>query len=256
VRAPSNPWFVTRRKREQPAVRLFCFPYAGGGPQIFSGWADGLPDFVEVVGVRLPGRENRFRERPYRTWEPLTADLVALLQEKADVPIALFGHSLGGRIAYEVAKRLESLGREPVKQVIVAGCRAPTIPQRQPMMYSMTTPDLRRRLVEMQGVPAEILANDGMMALIEPTLRADLELAETWTSSPEPIAAPGAAFCGARDAIDPPAAMKPWAQATTGRFDYAEFDGSHFFIHDLEAAVLDRIADLLKQSLQGKPDDA
>lgn len=256
MRAAPTPWLVTRRTRERPALRLFCFPYAGGGPQIFSGWADRLPDSVEVVGVRLPGRENRFREQPYRTWEPLIADLTALLREKADMPLALFGHSLGGRIAYEVAKRLEALGREPARRVIVAGCRAPTAPQRQPIMHSMTTPDLRRRLVEMQGVPGEILANDAMMALIEPTLRADLELAETWTSSPEPIAAPVAAFCGARDAVDPPAAMRPWAQATTGRFDYAEFDGGHFFIHDLEAAVLARIADLLAPSLQGKPGDA
>ncbi|HEV7371293.1 thioesterase II family protein [Arenibaculum sp.] len=249
MRAASDPWFVTRKKKERPALRLFCFPYAGGGPHIFSDWADHLPDAVEVVGVRLPGRENRFRERPYRTWEPLTADLTALVRAKADAPFALFGHSLGGRIAYEVAKRLEASGREPARQVIVSGCRAPTTAQRQPPMYSMTTPDLRRRLHEMQGVPAEILRNENVMTLIEPTLRADLELAETWASSPEPVAAPVAAFCGTRDAVDPPAAMRPWYRATTGRFDYAEFDGGHFFIHDHEAVVLARIAGLLEQSI-------
>jgi surfactin synthase thioesterase subunit len=255
VSLASDPWFWVERKRERPSLRLFCFPYAGGGPQVFAGWADCLPDAVEVVGVRLPGRENRFRERPYRAWAPLLDDLAALMQGAADLPFAFFGHSLGGRIAYELARRLEETGRPAPRQVIVSGCRAPATAQRGPLMHAMTSPDLRRRLEEMQGVPEEILGNDRLMTLLEPMLRADLELAEIWTSSPVPISCPVAALCGAQDRIDPPDAMRPWSRATAGRFVYAEFDGGHFFIHDNRTAVLAAVARLLELQLAGDHPD-
>lgn len=252
MKAAPNPWFRLEGKRERPALRLFCFPYAGGGPSVFAGWADRLPASVEVVGVRLPGRENRFRERPYRAWAPLLEDLEALMRGVADLPFAFFGHSLGGRIAYELAKRLGEAGCRVPDQVIVSGCRAPGVAQRGPLMHAMTTPDLRRRLEEMQGVPQEILGDDRIMNLLEPMLRADLELAEIWAPPPVPIPSPIAALCGARDRIDPPEVMRPWSGATSGGFDYLEFEGGHFFIHDNATAVLAAIAGLLERRLDGK----
>src|SRR6185312_1984176 len=86
-------------------TRLFCIPYAGGGSAVFREWPGALPD-VEVGLVRLPGRESRFRDRPYSDMTALVADLADILLSQVDRPYALFGHSMGGRIAFEVGRRI------------------------------------------------------------------------------------------------------------------------------------------------------
>jgi len=103
---PASPWLIPIRTTENPAMRLFCFPYAGGGPHVFRDWAQGLPDGVDVFAVQLPGRGRRRAEALLTSMdsivEGLVPDLVALL----DRPFAMFGHCLGAIVMFEVARCL------------------------------------------------------------------------------------------------------------------------------------------------------
>src|SRR5262245_25838037 len=127
VSAVPDPWLACVQPRLRPGVRLFCFPHAGGGASLFRGWADGLPDAVEVCPVQLPGRETRFREPPFLCLEPLIEALATALRPHLDRPFAFFGHSLGALVAFELARRLgRAEGPQPV-HLFVSGCAAPQI---------------------------------------------------------------------------------------------------------------------------------
>src|SRR6185295_11175567 len=87
-------------------LRLFCFPYAGGGASAYRGWATALPSDLEVCPVQLPGRESRLREAPFTRPEPLIQTLADVLEPHLDLPFVLFGHSMGGMISFELSREL------------------------------------------------------------------------------------------------------------------------------------------------------
>lgn len=224
-------------------VQVLCFPYAGGGAQVFRPWQALVPAGVGVTGVRLPGREQRFRERPVDTWPAALAGLVgAVAAEAGRGPYALFGHSLGARLAYELTHRLEAAGHRPPELLVVSACRAPGVAPRTATMHVMDGPTLAARLREMDGVPEEVLDNPEVMSLLEPVLRADLRLAETWAPSPGRVGVPILALCGDHDDIDPYEDMIGWRDHTTAGFDIRSFPAGHFFLRDEQASVVATIA--------------
>jgi medium-chain acyl-[acyl-carrier-protein] hydrolase len=230
------------------AIQLFCFPHAGGGAQLFRGWQAFAPPCVGVTGVRLPGREERFREPVIDRWPDALAALVEGIEpEISRVPYAFFGHSLGARLAYELIHRLSAGGRRLPELLVVAACRAPGVPPRWPDMHSMDGPTLARRLREMNGVPAEVLADRRLMDLLEPVLRADLRLAETWDPSPGRIAVPILAMCGEHDDIDPYEDMLGWQHHTTREFAIRRFPAGHFLAGEQPEAVMAAIAERLRR---------
>ncbi|MEV6548981.1 alpha/beta fold hydrolase [Streptomyces sp. NPDC051597] len=238
-RTPAGEPFARFSGDAPAALRLFCFPYAGGGTQVFRDWRTRVPPSVAVTGIRLPGREQRFREPPFDSWPQALGSLAeALAPETARGPYAFFGHSLGARLAYELTHRLTAEGHRPPELLVVSACRAPGVPARTPPMHTMDGPTLHRRLREMNGVPPEVLASRALMTLLEPVLRADLRLAETWQPAPGRISAPILALCGEDDDIDPYESMVAWKHHTTGEFTIRAFPAGHFFLRDEEEAVL------------------
>jgi len=220
-------------------VQLLCFPYAGGGTQVFRAWQARVPPGIGVIGVRLPGREQGFREPAIDTWPDALAVLVAAVAPEAERgPYAFFGHSLGARLAYELTHRLAAAGHRPPETLVVSACRAPGVAPRWPPMNSMDGPTLTARLRQMKGVPDEVLTNRQLMAMLEPVLRADLRLAETWAASPGCLTAPILALCGERDDIDPYEDMLDWQRHTTGAFAIRSFPAGHFFLREQEEAVV------------------
>ena len=85
----STPWLAYRRPQTEPRMRLFCFPYAGGGASAYRGWERELPADVEVCLVQLPGRETRLREPPFRRVEPLVEAAAEALRLLGDGPVDL-----------------------------------------------------------------------------------------------------------------------------------------------------------------------
>jgi len=119
-----SSWLWMPARRPAAPLRLVCIPYAGGGAAVFRAWPALLPD-VEVAVVRLPGWEARFTQPPFRDFGALLDALAAEVAPVRDRPLALFGHSLGALLAFEVARRMSAdTGPGPV-QLFVSGCRAP-----------------------------------------------------------------------------------------------------------------------------------
>jgi len=239
-------WFV--RWREQPAStrRLLCFPYAGGGGAVFRGWARSLPETIDVAGVVLPGRERRLDEEPWKRVPGLVAALVEDIGPALAPPYFLFGHSLGAIVAFEFARALIAEGLPGPERLLVSGCRAPHVPNPNPILHRLGDPQLISALEDLGGTPSEVAAHSELMALMLPVLRADFELYEAYTwPGGEPVPFGITAFHGARDALVARELVERWGEVTCGGFRLRVLPGDHFFLHTSEPQLLKAVVDEL-----------
>jgi len=133
-------WIKVFQPQPDARLRLFCFPYAGGGASIYRLWHRDLPGGVEVCAVQLPGRESRWREEPFRRVPPLADAATEALAPRLGRPYAFFGHSMGAVIAFEVARRDRKVDEE--YEAI----------QRQSITFMMEDPRSIRRALEIMWV--------------------------------------------------------------------------------------------------------
>jgi medium-chain acyl-[acyl-carrier-protein] hydrolase len=229
--AAFDSWISFRRPCENPRLRLFCFPYAGGGALIFRTWPDGLPADVEVCPVQFPGRGTRMRERPFTQLLPLVEALAEALVPLLDRPFAFFGHSLGALVSFELARRIRKrYGVHPVR-IFVSGARAPQIPRRGTPIHTLPEKEFLAELRRLNGTPGEILDHQELMEIMLPLLRADFAVYETYVYSSEaPLNCPISAFGGLQDRGVNDCDLAAWRAQTAVSFSLRMFPGDHFFL--------------------------
>lgn len=244
--AITDPWIRSAEPNPKAKLRLFCLPYAGGGASVFRSWGRALPDWLEVCAIQLPGREDRIGEPAFRQVDRLLPVLLDRLRPHLDRPFALFGHSMGAVVAYEVVRALEAEGRVPV-HLIVSGQRAPHLPLRRPTSYHLSEPDFQERLRVLNGTPAPVLKEPELMKMVLPLLRCDFELSETYRRErAEPLGCPITALGGREDGEVDPAGVEAWRETTRGPVATRMFPGDHFFLHSQREALLETVAATLR----------
>jgi medium-chain acyl-[acyl-carrier-protein] hydrolase len=220
-----------------------CLPYAGGGASIFRGWQDRLPADVEVLAVELPGRESRMREVSFTRLRPLVDILGRVLEPVLDRPIALFGHSMGALIAFELARTLRRAGRS-IQRLFVAGHQAPHAREVETPLHKLPDDAFKSELVRLGGTTQEVISEPELMEIFLPVLRADFALVETYVYTPEPpLSCPISAFGGLADTTVPRARLQAWQDQGDAEFRVRMFPGNHFFVHSQREALLAAIAD-------------
>lgn len=230
----------------RPAIRLYCLPHSGGTAAVFRSWPEALPPDVEVQAAQLPGRETRIAEPPVRRLELLVEPLAAAIAREAQLPFALFGHSLGGLLAFEVCRRLRRLGAAGPVQLFVAGCRAPHLPSPDPPIHALPDEEFLVELRRLNGTPADVLEHRELLRLVMPSLRADCEAAETYSHRPEPaLGVPIAVYGGTDDDRVDFADLAAWRRHTTGDFSLRMLPGDHFFVTESEAELLALVSERL-----------
>ena len=234
-----DSWIIRRKPNPQARLRLFCFPYAGGGVSIFRGWPDGLPADVEVCPVQLPGRGTRLMEPPFTRLAPLIQALAQALSPLLDKPFAFFGHSLGALISFELARQLRrQYGVQPARLFISAD-RAPQIANRDPLTHSLPEGEFMRELRRLKGTPRELLEDQEVIQIMLPILRADFAVYETYGYSTEPaLNCPISAFGGLQDQRVSRGDLEAWRDQTSDSFSLRMFPGDHFFLHSTQPVLL------------------
>ncbi|WP_242902248.1 type I polyketide synthase [Actinomadura terrae] len=244
-------WFATDTPRSGTRTRLLCLPYAGGGASAFHGWAELLPD-VEVVPVRLPGREARADEPP-------TVDVDALARAAlplTDRPYAVFGHSMGGLLGFELCRRLRRLGAPPPARLFVSGSPVPHVPLSRPRVADMPDGELTAWLAELGGAPREVLDDPAVRAVWLPILRSDFAFTDDYRYTAEaPFDFPVTAFAGDADAMAGPGEMSGWQTHTSADFTLRVLPGDHFFLHSARRELLASIARDLRPEPAAVPPD-
>lgn len=238
-----NRWMHRLSSNPLARLRLFCFPYAGGGTTIYHQWQEGLPTFIEVVSISLPGRELRFGEAAYQRISDLAKTLGSIMPPALTLPFVFFGHSLGALISFELARTLRREQLPMPDKLFVSGCPAPQLPYHGVKRHLLPESELIEQLRDLGGTPPELLDNLELRNLVLPSMRADFECVETYQCASEPpLACPITVFGGLQDQEATAQELEVWRSQTESDFSLEMYPGNHFFLDHQQSRLLARIA--------------
>jgi surfactin synthase thioesterase subunit len=235
----TTPWLTCYKPNPAARVRLFCFPYAGGSAAIFRNWHKHLPPYIEVCPVQLPGRGSHMMGSPFSSLTPLIEPLARALRPYLDKPFALFGHSMGAVISFELARYLRKRFLPQPLHLFASGRTAPQIPEEGPFDYDLPEPEFIQKLRDLNGTPREVFEHPELMELMIPLLRADFALIQTYVYSPEaPLNIPLTVFGGTEDLEVSQEHLEAWREQTSSSFTLRMLPGDHFFVLNAESHLL------------------
>ncbi|MGD9898781.1 MAG: thioesterase II family protein [Calditrichaceae bacterium] len=242
--------FVSRQKSTivipKPAknakIKLFCLPFAGGSSAVFRSWPKHMPDTVEVCAVEIPGRGQRINEPLRGRIETLVAELSPEIKNSIDRPFAIFGHSLGAIIGFEIAHHLKiNYGLKPV-HLFLSGTKAPQLQSDKKLIYNLPDAEFLAEIKKLNGTPAEVFEHQDLLKLIIPILRADFKLCETYSYEARiPLDCPISVLGGLQDPHLDKKMLESWSTQTNGPFFLRMFPGDHFYLNDHQQILLSTI---------------
>lgn len=244
-----SPW--TRRWHEGPASRLtlICLPHAGGSAGFYRPWAALMPPEVELVAIQYPGREDRLGDPWIAGMAELVSAVADSVQPLLDRPYALFGHSMGSAVAWELAHELGRRGAPGPRRLFASGRAAPgTAATGQ--LHRQDDDVLCAELGRLGGTSREILDDPGLRSLILTAVRHDYRIIETHRPAGRPpLSCPIHVLTGSTDPELGEERSRDraggWADLTTARTEVRTFPGDHFYLtprrRDVVAAVLRRL---------------
>ncbi|TYA15452.1 thioesterase [Paenibacillus faecis] len=243
-------WFMFKRKRSKSEIRLrlFLFPPAGGDVATYLRWEEDMPEFVETCFVRLPGRGARFAEPSIDRMDRLIHSLSEEIKEYTDIPYVLFGHSMGGLVVYELARRMQHLGWRLPEGLVISCVRAPHHMNRftesltdnnDDKLYMKSDAEFLDNIVQLGGIPGVLRQNRDFLEMILPTFRRDMKLCETYqpeNAAPLPISIE--VYGASRDHLAKGDELEGWKRYTSKTFALTMFQGNHFYFADQPGPVL------------------
>ena len=221
-------------------VRLVCLPFAGAGASFYWPWSTLVDQRLRVTPLQLPGRERRIDEEPYRDVHRAVNGLVAELLEEltGGERLVLFGHSLGAVLAYELACRLATIPDVELVRLFVSGSPQPNRPRIR-RATGLGDDEFLARVREFAGFRHEALEDPEMRELMLPSLRADVEMHESYRpSTDEPLPVPITSIRSEHDELVTADEAAAWAKVTSRDFEYVEVPGGHMYLTDSAAPLL------------------
>jgi medium-chain acyl-[acyl-carrier-protein] hydrolase len=238
--ANERRWIEGSKRKPRARARIVALPYAGGSSATYRHWSAHAPEDVEILAIQLPGRGSRFREPLPDSMDELVAALVPGIRRLLDRPYAIYGHSMGALIAFELCRALRKESLRAPAVLIVSGSPGPRTRAAHPTT-SHQLPD--ERFVELlrrfNGTPPAVLESAELMRLTLPMLRSDFKISETYRYRTErPLDVPIVALAGDQDRLCPPSRAMEWQEESTHTVACHAFSGNHFFLHEHAAAVV------------------
>ncbi|WP_027944400.1 thioesterase II family protein [Amycolatopsis taiwanensis] len=243
--AHGDLWFRRFEPAPDAQVRLVCLPHAGGSASFYLPMARALGPAVEVLSAQYPGRQDRHHEPCIRDLGVLADELFAALGPWADRPLAIFGHSMGAALGFELARRIETAGAAELVRLFASGRPAPSV-QRNENVHQRDDDGLLAELKALSGTDSRVLDDEELMEMALPAIRADYEAVETYRYADGPkLRCQVTVLAGDDDPVAPLDEVRQWRAYTEAELDFHIFPGGHFFLADHQDAVIGLIRDRL-----------
>ncbi|QNH08319.1 thioesterase [Pseudomonas sp. B11D7D] len=229
---------------------MFCFPFAGGSVASFMPWFTALAPDIQLCAIQLPGRGARFSEPPVHDFTTLIEQLGTVIASQGDRPYAFFGHSLGALIAFELAHHCVRRGLPQPRHLFLSASSAPRHRVGAPRYDLMSDGELLMKLRDYAGTPPEVLANQELMTLLLPAIRADFALLRHYRYQPRPrLDIPMSVLAGHDDAHVTPETLHDWQTESRAVCESHGFEGGHFFAFEQPEQVLELVKRKLAEVL-------
>lgn len=224
-------WCRRFRPARNAGSRLVCLPHAGGSASYFFPMSTALTPGVDVVAIQYPGRQDRRTETPIGDMAVLADRVHEILRREPEMPLTLFGHSMGALLGFEVTRRLEADGHGPVR-LYASGRRGPST-HRDEKVHLRDDAGIIAEVRRLNGTASSLLGEDELMRAALPALRADYRANETYSCTPDiKVNCPISVLTGTNDPKTTLDEANAWALHTTSSFDLHVFPGGHFFLSD------------------------
>jgi surfactin synthase thioesterase subunit len=246
---PSTDWVSRPQPRQNARLRLFCFPFAGGGASTYRLWGTRFPQTVEVCLLQLPGREERASETPFTNLVRLAVAVAGEVAPLLDTPFALFGHGMGALLAFEVARALRRAQQPSPSMLLISGYCAPqSAVACRTRMHHLPDFEFVEQVRRLNRVPDVVLRDQRQLASLLPPLRADFEACDSYEYVFErPLDCPLTAFAARDDAGATAEQLGEWRTQTSGPFEQLTLPGDHFYIHSHREALLAHLGARLRR---------
>ncbi|MFO0762832.1 MAG: thioesterase domain-containing protein [Byssovorax sp.] len=248
---PQKGWIVRQKPAPRAPVRLFCFPCGGVGASPYRDWPTDLGPSIDVCALHPPGREQRRSEPSIADFAPYLDAVTEAVRPLLDRPFALFGHSVGALVAFELARRLRAEGLPAPIHLFASGRHAPQwiIEERA---QDLSDPDFIALLRTLNGLPIAVLDNPELMDVMLPLLRTDCVLHESHVYRDEPkLDVPITALAGEDDPAVTDAQLAAWGAQTTRDFSVVRLPGDHFYLSTQRDALLRLIRSSVARDIRG-----
>ncbi len=245
----TSRWLVAIKPNPRARLRLFLFPYAGGGAHTYREWGDALPPYVEAFALQYPGRGARILEPAFTRLSPLVEKITDELLPYMDKPYTFFGHSMGALVGFEVARKLRREHGLAPGYLFVSGCNSPQDRQNESRYSLLPENELIDELTRFDGAPKEVLENRELMNLMLPTIRADFAVCEDYSyASDSLLSCPIIAVGGIDDHETSRTRLELWRNETDSYFELKMFEGGHFFINSAHKPLLQFVTRQLERT--------
>ncbi len=225
-------------------IKLICLPYAGGTAQAYMKWNTYLDENIELYPIELAGRGIRYNEELYESFEHALEDVYEKIKDEiTESPYALFGHSMGCWLAYELWHKIKEEKHKKPVHLFLSGRRAPNIRNKEEKHYMKTNDELKEVMMKYGGTPIEILNDEELFNYFFPIIKADLKITENYkyVKKNERIDCNISVFTGKKDTTINMKELISWKNYTLLSCKITKFDGGHFFINEKLEDVVNNI---------------
>jgi surfactin synthase thioesterase subunit len=245
VRMPDSQlsrWFGRHERNPAARVTLFCLPFSGSGASAYNSWKRLFPPEVEVCPVHLPGRDERLNEDP----DLSPASVARVLAERIDLPFAVYGHSMGARLGFEVLRSLRDCGRPAPLRCYAAASPPPDVADAFPACVELPDDAFLEFLIQTIDAPSSLRDEPELREIFLPLLRHDLRWCRDYRyDAGLPLDTTVVALAGRSDVTASPEVMAGWSRHGD-QFRMLTLAGGHFFLKTAESELTTWLAqDLL-----------
>ena len=229
-------------------IKLICLPYAGGSGMVYNKWKHLVNPAIQVIPVELAGRGKRFKENFYENFEMAIEDVYKTIRSEVyDSEYAVFGHSMGSILAYELLIKLQLEGFHNPKTAIFSGRFPPYISKASEKLSNASDEKLKKVMSNLGGTPKELLLRDDLLEIFIPIIRNDYKIIENYEykHSSYKFDFDIKVFYGEADDGIIPSDLIRWKESSTRSVDIIKFNGGHFYIHDEIETVVKNINNIL-----------
>lgn len=231
-------WVRRSHPAPQAKTRLVCLPHAGGSASFYFPVSRALAPAVEVLAVQYPGRQDRRHEPNIPDLHAMADRILDAVRTLDDKPVALFGHSMGAVLAYEVALRMQDAGLPAPVRVFTSGRRAPSC-LRDERIHAESDEQLVAELRKLSGTADTMLTDPELLEMIMPAIRSDYRAVETYAHDPgRKLDCPVTVLTGDSDPRVTVEEAAAWEHHTSGPTDLHVYPGGHFYLAEPRESAL------------------